>query len=146
MCDALSLRDSFRYVRKHEALLNGRKSLTEQNKDTALKTGVLRKQFVLHFILPVILSDFVVTYFIWVNCRVIIFLNYDLMRSVNHYFPLPLLSFCCNYWHYFTLCSAKSYNLRYKSNLAAIYQTVTNRDFFFCKNKILSKISHKAIS
>jgi len=29
-----------------------------------LKTGVLRKQFVLHFILPVILSDFVVTYFI----------------------------------------------------------------------------------
>ena len=44
-CDAVSSRDSFRNLRKHEDLSNHRKSLIEQKKVTKLKTQFLRMQF-----------------------------------------------------------------------------------------------------
>jgi len=47
----------------------------------------------LHFILPVIFSDFYWHLFIWVNYRGIIFLNFVPMRNVNYYFSLNLLPF-----------------------------------------------------
>ena len=58
----MSLRDSFPNLRRNEDLSNSRNSLIEQNNVTGLRTSFLRMQFVLHFISPVIFSDFVLTF------------------------------------------------------------------------------------
>ena len=44
--DAVSLRDSFTNLRRHEDILNHRETIIEQNIVTKLKTQVLRLQFV----------------------------------------------------------------------------------------------------
>jgi hypothetical protein len=78
-CKVVSLPDSIPDLRRHDELSNNRKSFTYQNKISNLKTRVLRMQFaVTLYFTGQILMNFLLN----VSFKSI-FLNYDLMRSVN---------------------------------------------------------------
>jgi hypothetical protein len=103
----------------HSKIFEGKKIFRTAGRQSSNKTKSqnwrpksLECSLHLHFILPVTFSDFVLTFCIWVNCREIIFLKYDLIISVNNYFPLLLHSSICSSWHCFTLRSAKFCGLR----------------------------------
>ena len=86
----------FHTARSHSSKNKTKKEVTK------LKTRALRMQFVFTFSFAGhILVTLYWHIFVGINFSSIIFLNYDLMRSENYYFLLPLLSFFCSSWHCF---------------------------------------------